>query len=359
MLSLMTTKDSDVMIPNHDGFQARSISAMPDGLDDLSVFDAFPPESGSVAAQLVFGGCAFYPAARDRMNGVDWPLLWLQGDVCPGTHISGTQALVIEGPAPRRITLGNRVVGSTWSDAGADYCLLAGIRPTDISERRELQAQSCFEQIEAALEQAGMDFSNVVRTWLYLDDLLAWYGKFNAVRTRFFKRRGVFEGLIPASTGIGAGNPAGAALAAGVFAIRPRCHDVHVYELDSPLQRPATEYRSSFSRAIEIVHPVRRTLMISGTASIAPDGGSMFAGDVVRQIHRTLDVVEAILHSRGMTWRDTGRAVAYFHDIHELAAFDECCRQRGIPRLPMVPAHATICRPELLFELELDATVTL
>ena len=213
--------------------------------------------------------------------------------------------------------------------------------------------------METALQHANMDFSNVVRTWLYLDRLLSWYGEFNQSRTAFFKERGAFERLIPASTGIGASNPFGAALACGALAIRPRRSGLRICEVDSPLQRPATEYRSSFSRAVEVACSDHRLLTISGTASISPDGKSMFAGDVVRQIHRTLDVVEAILNSRGMNWDNTIRAVGYFHDIQALPLFDACCRERGIAPLPLKPAHTTICRADLLFEMELDAIKTL
>jgi enamine deaminase RidA (YjgF/YER057c/UK114 family) len=106
---------------------------------------------------------------------------------------------------------------------------------------------------------------------------------------------------------------------------------------------------------VEVACSDHRLLTISGTASISPDGKSMFAGDVVRQIHRTLDVVEAILDSRGMTWQNTTRAVGYFHDIQALPLFDACCRERGIAPLPLTPAHARICRADLLFEMELDA----
>jgi enamine deaminase RidA (YjgF/YER057c/UK114 family) len=200
-----------------------------------------------------------------------------------------------------------------------------------------------------------MDFSNVIRTWFYLDDLLAWYDEFNVARTGFFRSRGVFEGLVPASTGIGAGNPDGVALAAGALAIRPRHSGVRIREVASPLQCSATKYRSSFSRAVEVTFPDHRLLTISGTASIAPDGKSMFADDIVRQIYLTLDVVDAILRSRRMGWEDTARAVAYFRDIGDLPVFEACCRERGIPALPLAPAHATVCRTDLLFEMELDA----
>jgi enamine deaminase RidA (YjgF/YER057c/UK114 family) len=304
---------------------------------------------------MVFGGRSFYEPARARIGGAGLPLLWLQGDVCPGRHVSGAQAFVIPGQTLRRVSLQSGVVGSAWSDADADYCLLAGVLPADLAATRGAQTKSCFEQIEVALQRAGMDFSHVVRTWFYLDRLLSWYGEFNEARTVFFKERAVFQRLIPASTGIGASNPFGAALTCGALAIRPRNDRVRIREVESPLQRPATEYRSSFSRAVEVAYSGHRLLTISGTASIASDGLTMFAGDITRQIHRTLDVVEAILNSRSMNWEHAARAVAYFHDIQALSLFDACCRERGIAPLPLMPAHATICRSDLLFEMELDA----
>lgn len=352
------SKQSDVITLDRYGFQEQWISTRRRGPDELSVLDEFTGKPDNVVAQMVFGGRSFYEAACTRMGGAEWPLLWLQGDVCPGRHVSGAQAFVIPGQSLHRVRLEDRIVGTAWSDSGADYCLLAGILPSDLTAQRGSQTRSCFEGIGMALQRAGMDFSHVVRTWLYLDDLLSWYGEFNQARTAFFNEHGVFERLLPASTGIGASNPFGAALACGALAIRPRNDTVRIREVDSPLQRPATEYRSSFSRAVEVACPDRRLLMISGTASISPDGNSMFAGDVVRQIHRTLDVVESILDSRRMNWENTARAVGYFHDIHALPLFDACCRERGIAPLPLTPAHATICRADLLFEMELDAIAT-
>ncbi len=325
------------------------------GFDELSIFDGFPTASGDVVAQMVFGGCGFHEAARARMAGADWPLFWVQGDVCPGTQVSGMQAFVLDGQSVRRVLLSDRVVGSLWSDSDADYCLLAGILPADLGESRGAQTHSCLQQIEAAFKKIGMDFSHVVRTWFFLDDLLAWYDEFNEARTKFFESRGVFEGLVPASTGIGAGNPAGAVLTVGALAVRPRHDRVRIHEVASPLQCPATEYRSSFSLAVEVDCPDHRMLIISGTASIAPGGESAFPDDVAIQIHLTLDVVEAILKSRDMGWENTTRAVGYFRDIRALPTFDTVCRERGMPRLPLVPAHATVCRDDLLFEIELDA----
>jgi enamine deaminase RidA (YjgF/YER057c/UK114 family) len=106
---------------------------------------------------------------------------------------------------------------------------------------------------------------------------------------------------------------------------------------------------------VEVVFPGRRYVTISGTASIALGGATLYEGDVVKQIHMSLDVVEAILKSRGYEWTDTVRAIGYFRDINDLSVFDAICKERGIVPLPLAPAHTIVCRDDLLFEIELDA----
>lgn len=350
--------DSCEVVCSSDQAQSSFVSVRRNTADDLAIFDNVAGEQETIVAQLVFGGCDFEPAARARMKGANWPLLWVKGDSCPGDHLSGTQSFTIKGRAVERIVLDGVVVGSRWSDEHADYCLLAGIVPTDLAKSRGEQTTECLERIESALAQAGMDFSHVARTWFYLDHLLDWYDEFNVARTAFFDRKGVMDGLIPASTGIGGGNPQGAALAAGALAIRSRDAKPQVVVVPSPLQREATEYRSSFSRAVELVWPDRRYLTISGTASIAASGETLHIGDVKKQIELTLDVVGAILQSRGMSWNNAVRVVAYFPNIDDLPLFEACCRARGIDSLPLTPAHAIVCRDNLLFEMELDAVST-
>ena len=150
---------SDVIRLDRDGLEERWISVRRTGTDELSVFDAFSSAPDQIVAQMVFGGLSHYEGARTRMGGAEWPLLWLQGDVCPGHHVSGAQAFLIPGQTLRRVRLDDRIVGTLWSDADADYCLLAGILPADLTAPRGSQTRSCFEQIETALQHASMDFS--------------------------------------------------------------------------------------------------------------------------------------------------------------------------------------------------------
>ena len=43
--------------------------------------------------------------------------------------------------------------------------------------------------MEDILKTVGMDFANVVRTWMYLRDLLTWYDDVNKVRNTFFEEK--------------------------------------------------------------------------------------------------------------------------------------------------------------------------
>ena len=49
--------------------------------------------------------------------------------------------------------------------------------------------------METGLQLAGMEFTNIVRTWFFNYNIPDWYNTFNDVRTAFFKKKAVFNGL--------------------------------------------------------------------------------------------------------------------------------------------------------------------
>jgi len=286
----------------------------------------------------------------------------------PLTHVSekglderrpfaGAYLHVIEDVIVRTVEFDGRVVGTCFEDDEAVYCYLSGIRTDDITLSREAQTKRLFEILEESLARASMDFHDVVRTWYFIDDILDWYEEFNATRSAFFTARGVFDRLVPASTGIGGGNPHGAAVVADAFAVKPKTDEVGVRAVPSPLQCPALEYGSSFSRAVELTVSDHRRLLVSGTASISPDGETMHRGDCAAQIDLTMRVVGAILESRGMAWSAVTRSVAYFKERDHMGEFAACCAARGIESLPVISVHNDVCRDDLLFEIEVDAVV--
>ena len=316
-------------------------------------------EKAEILVQYVFGGRRFHEAGMQALEQscgqVDWPVIWIQGDTCAGTHLNSTQVHAVSGVPVRRIRRDGRVVGSVYEDRDAVYCVLGNVSSPAISLSRAVQTRQAFETMESVLGEADMDMSNVARTWIYLDDLLSWYDQFNAVRTTFFDERGVFDRMVPASTGIGASNPDHGAIVTGVLGIKSKNGRVRMKAVPSPMQCSATDYKSSFSRAVEVELSDHRRLYISGTASIDPEGATIHLGDARKQIACTMDVVKAILDSRGMTWSQTTRGIAYFKHARDVPLLSEYCLQNKVPPLPVANAHTAICRHDLLFEIEIDA----
>jgi enamine deaminase RidA (YjgF/YER057c/UK114 family) len=269
--------------------------------------------------------------------------------------VAGIQVHALDGAAPRAVHLDGRTVGTVFEDDWARYCVLGGLRPDSAEHPPEEQAWETFETMERALASVGMDFSHVFRTWFYLDDILDWYGGFNQVRNQFFRERGVFGGLVPASTGVGGSNAAGTALVADLLAIEIRDPRVQLRPVPSPLQCPAVDYGSSFSRAVELSLPGQQRVYVSGTASIAPDGRTEHVGDVRKQIALTMDVVTAILNSRQLGWEDVTRGIGYLKHAEDAPCFVEYCHAARLPEMPIVIAKNDICRDDLLFEIEVDA----
>lgn len=285
----------------------------------------------------------------------EWPVTKVAEVNGNGRLAAGINVYSISGVDLNRLQRNGRTVGATYEDEYARYCWLGDLRPEDTSLPRDVQAQQVFDMLVEILRDAEMTFHDVVRTWFYLDGILDWYDDFNRVRTGFFKEQDVFGHLVPASTGVGGKNGGGAALVCNAVAIRPKDDRMKIQALPSPLQCPALDYGSSFSRAVEIAVPDHRRIIVSGTASIELGGETAHVGDLEKQIELTMDVVEAILCARSMGWHDVVRGVAYFKDGAKISAYDAYCQSKGIPNFPLAYDEGDICRDDLLFEIEVDA----
>jgi enamine deaminase RidA (YjgF/YER057c/UK114 family) len=303
----------------------------------------------------VIGGKPGHDTKAYRLNGAEWPVTWVEQGNGEGSPVAGIQLHAVSDLAVQPVRHHGRTVGVVYEDAAARYCVLAGLRPNSDRASRPAQARATLELMERVLEQVNMTFANVFRTWFFLDDILDWYGEFNRVRNEFFRERGVFDALVPASTGVGGSNADGTALVADLLAVAPKSGAARLTAVTSPLQCPALEYGSSFSRGVEISLPGQRRLYISGTASIHPDGRTAHVGDAGRQLELTMDVVEAILRSRGMDWGDCIRGIGYFKHMQDAPTFERWRTKRRLPPMPVILTKNDICRDDLLFELELDA----
>lgn len=315
--------------------------------------EALLADGGAICHIDLFGGPKSLAAIREEVRRLKI--------AAPETAVlsasdayGGMQVRAVDGVIPTPVFQGGRIIGNIFEDSGAKYCILGDVRPSDLSAPRDAQANEVFHIIQDALDGAGMHFRDVVRTWFYNDRILDWYPDFNRVRTAFFKSHGIVR--MPASTGIGAANPAGTALVAKAIAVLPKTDAVTIRRVESPLQCDAFSYGSAFSRAMEVATPRSRSIYVSGTASIEPGGKTIHAGNTVRQIETTMEVVEALLTYAGMDIADTTRAIAYFRHPEQMRLWQEYCQTRQLPPLPVIVTQCDICRKDLDFEIELDAT---
>ncbi len=118
------------------------------------------------------------------------------------------------------------------------------------------------------------------------------------------------------------------------------------------------QHPSSFSRGLRLEFGQISVLLISGTASVGPNGETLHEGDVRAQTQRTFANIAALLASEGATWHDVVRTTCYLRDIdRDYAAFNEertaFYQSQQLDPLPAsVGIQAILCRPDLLVEIE-------
>ena len=89
-----------------------------------------------------------------------------------------------------------------------------------------------------------------------------------------------------------------------------------------PLQVPqamceAYDYPSpsAFSRGMEVDIGSARLVFVSGTASVGPDGKTLYVGDFRAQAWRTFQNARAVLRAAGADWQNVVKATIFLKDI--------------------------------------------
>ena len=211
------------------------------------------------------------------------------------------------------------------------------------------------------LEAHGASYRDVVRTWFYLADILAWYPEFNRARTAIYGKFGILPGeddgrlKLPASTGIRGEVSAGAACALDLLAVVGHAESRPlVKQLSNPGQQDAFQYGSAFSRGALLRQPDVSLLQVSGTAAIDEKGASLHPGDVRAQIDCTFDKIAALIGQEGARLWDIVAACVFVKRPEDALAYQERAAAQGLSNLPVVIMVADICREDLLFEIDAE-----
>lgn len=273
----------------------------------------------------------------------------------PGTpapwHVVGIHAQALEGPRVRHLYLRDRIVGVVYEDTWARYCVMTGLQPENARLSRARQVDAVFDLAEEVLAGAGLAFTDVYRTWFFLDCIQIWYDEFTEARNAFFRSRGIFARPVPVSTEVGASNGRGTALVADLLAMQPKCAEASYRETTAG--HPAAG--APFGRAIAFNLPGQCRLFVSGTADAGPDENPTLPNHAATLVERTLNGVEALLRSQGMGWRHMVRGLAYFQRREDVGTLDLWREAHRAGPWPVLVTQAELSRKDRLFELEVEA----
>ena len=218
------------------------------------------------------------------------------------------------------------------------------------------QTLGMFGLAEALLQQAGMEFRDVVRTWIHLRQIDRDYGDLNRARRSFFAARGIDP--VPASTGIG-GGPVSEAhdLCLGLYAVKSGHAPVRTV-MTSPTLNEAVQYGADFVRGMRMVETNKVALHVSGTASIDEHGRTAHPGNFDAQADRMFVNIAALLEGQGANFGDVVSAITYLKHSEDAGRLREKLREAGFEGFPHAMVVAPICRPDLLCETEALAVVS-
>lgn len=333
-----------------------------------------------IVLERVFGSMCSQASvleARDRVLNVssenkDGAITFVQGNPVWRVGLAGVQ---IQAVCPGSQTEDIRVLseqgvpcGRAWRRHGTTFLMLQNLHGAVPSQDAspDMQAGHMFERAERILKREQGDYRDMVRTWLYLSDILEWYNDFNKVRNQAYARFGIMPSTtdhepvrnlsLPASTGIEGNNPAGAACLMDALALIGS-NKPEIVQMSNMRQKDAFRYRSAFSRGACIKHPDFKEIQISGTAAIDEQGISLHPGDFRNQVLRTFENVEALLAQQGATLQNICTGTAFLKRPQDAQEYQAITSELGLGNLPCVCVIADICRDDLLFEIDGVATV--
>ncbi len=218
----------------------------------------------------------------------------------------------------------------------------------------EQQTRLVFDDLRDALEGSGANLADhCVRTWLYLKDIDVFYQGMVEARRALFETEGLTADThYIASTGIeGACGDRFDVVSLDAYSALDVAQDQIRYLKNLKRLSPTNRYGVTFERGTRLAYADRAHLFISGTAAIDAAGQVVHGGDVIRQLARAMENVEALLSNGDASLDDLMYLLVYLRDVSDRANVQAWLSQR-FPDLPVLVLHAAVCRPEWLIEVE-------
>lgn len=262
-------------------------------------------------------------------------------------HIDSPDPVVKSRLSAHHVLVEKNGLGHVWSTR-----LCAGVHGPEISA--EAQTRGVFEELTGVLTTRGGNLrDHCVRTWIYVKDVDVFYHGMVQSRTELFERHGLTADThYIASTGIeGACAHQFDVVAMDAYSLLGMAPEQMSFLNDFERMCPTRDYKVTFERGTRIGYADRAHHFISGTASIDDKGRVVHPGDVIAQLDRALENVDAILRSGAATLADMTHLLVYLRDPTDHPRVRAHLRER-LPQVPALFVHGAVCRPEWLIEVE-------
>lgn len=248
----------------------------------------------------------------------------------------------------------------------------------EIKEFSNIYSQGilAFEQAEKILKNEQLDFSNIVRQWNYIEDIVGYtdenqhYQIFNDIRTTYYDKY-LFKNGYPSATGIGMEN---GGVVIDFIAIKEKS-DISIIPIKSPVQTDAHRYSKEvlahnemilqkkettpkFERAKAIIMTGSSCIYVSGTAAIK--GQDSIKYNASEQTSITIENIFKLVSAENLKSNGISNSSSsifplnfrvYIKDDKDIEEVKKVCQSK-IGDIETLFVKADICRPELLVEIE-------
>ena len=197
-----------------------------------------------------------------------------------------------------------------------------------------------------------------IRTWFFVQNVDVNYAGVVKARKEVFLTQNLTEEThYIASTGIeGRSADPSVLVTMDTYAIQGLLPDQIQFLYAPSHLNPTYEYGVTFERGTAVTYGDRKQIFISGTASIDNRGEIVAPGNIINQVKRMMENVEALLAEAGATWKDVMQSIVYLRDPADSHVVSDFFAEE-YPGLPCLLVHAPVCRPGWLCETECIAVI--
>lgn len=223
--------------------------------------------------------------------------------------------------------------------------------------------EEIFSKIEKLIDKCNFKANDIIRTWVYINDIKSNYEKFNTARRKFFENHSISYSTnsndLPASTCIEGKADTNSNISIDLVCIdknSAKTNNTNIRRIYNKYQNEPEGntylFKPTFSRAISIENNNYKEIQISGTASINEYGETLYVNDGYKQIENTLMNIKEILSSNKMSFEDICQATCFFKDRIYYFDYLNVLEKMKINSITSSLVIGNVCREDLLFEID-------